>query len=111
MVISTLGTPNNVYTAVWNVTAGVATLVISGVTGFDLTAGMLNSIWDVTTSTFLNTKRVTCTYAYVAGLPVWTYTLFSVPVGTVTGDTLVITLDIPDALADYVVNQYIASKA
>lgn len=109
MTITTLGAPNNVYTAVFN--AGALTLTISGVLGFDLTTNMLNSVWDATVSQFFNCKRVTCTYAYVVGVPVWTYTFFSLPVGVGSGDTLVITLDIPDQLVDYVVDQYIASLA
>lgn len=106
----TLGGHNNIYTSVFTVTGSVATLAISGVQGFDLTTNNLDSVWDVTQSVFFNCKRVTVAYAYVAGLPVFTYTFFSVPAGVASGDTLVITIDVPDEYATIPLLQYSASK-
>lgn len=106
----TLGGHNNIYTSAFAINTGVGTLAISGVQGFDLTDSMLDTVWDVTASKFIPCKRVTVSYAYVAGLPVWTYTFYSLPSGVAATDTLVITLDIPEIYANTAILQYSASK-
>lgn len=108
MAVVILGT-YNVYSAVFSINTGIGSLAISGITGFDLTNSSLNSVWDSTQSVFFNCERVTVTYAYVAGLPVWTVTFFSLPPLVSAGDTLVITLNIPDEFLDYSVLQKIAA--
>lgn len=104
-----LGAPFNLYTAVFDSTE--KTLTISGVQGFDLTDSMLDSIYDSTITTFFDTKRVTLTWSYVSGRPVYVYTFFSIPETAASGDTLVITLDIPDVYANTAILQYQASLA
>lgn len=90
-----LGTPNNIYTSVFSVSA--KTLTISGVTGFDLTDSSLSYIYDVTASKQIPSQRVTCTLTRVAGKPVWVFLFESLPSGVADGDTLTIYLNVPDA--------------
>jgi len=99
----------NLYTKTVDATA--KTLVIGGVTGFDLTENSLDAIWDTTTSAFIPCKGVvTLVMTYVLGLPVYTYTFSSLPAGTAASDTFVITLDIPEYQANYAISQFLASK-
>lgn len=101
-----LGSPSNVYTAVFNSTA--KTLAVSGVTGFDMTDTTLQTIWDVTASKFIPCNRTTVALTYSAGLPVWTYTFFDLPSGVDSSDTLVIQIEIPDTCAIYSILQTLA---
>jgi hypothetical protein len=103
-----VGGYNNVFTAVFD--ESEKTLAISGVSGFDLTEDSLDNIWDTTASKEIPCKRVTMALTFVAGLPVYTYTFFSLPSGLADSDTLVITLNIPDAYATVPCLLYTASK-
>lgn len=106
----TVGGHNNLYTAVFTIVSTVGVLTISGVQGFDMTATNLDSVWDVTQSVFFNCKRVTCTYSYVAGLPVYVYNFYSLPAGVAASDSLVVTIDIPQIFANTAILQYSSSK-
>jgi len=103
-----LGGHNNIYTAALDTTA--KTLTISGVLGFDLTDQSLNNIWDTTASKAIPCNRVTCALTRVSGQPVWVFTFLTLPSGLANGDTLVITLDVPEDKAAYAVQGYMASK-
>ncbi len=110
VVVSNTGNHSNLYSYTWAVAAGVGTLTISGVQGFDLTQAALDTIYDTTLSAFINCKRVTVSYNYLAGLPVWVYTLPYIPTAAQSTDALVVTLDIPQIYAAIALQQYQASR-
>jgi len=109
-MIVPVGGKYNLYSTALDTVA--KTLTFSNIIGFDLQTPMIKSIWSTTHSVAftlgINVSQSVLTY--VAGLPVWTITFTTIPAGVANGDTLVILLDIPDALMNYSVLCYSASK-
>ena len=96
----------NSLTQSWAVTAGVATLIISGNFFFDMWEGSLLRVYDVTTSTDISKfPNLTFTNSFVAGLPVYQW-VFSVPSGTVTGDTVLVYISLSDLELNNLLLQY-----
>lgn len=83
------------------VAAGVAILVVSGETAWDL--GFTDIVRIVNTThagTFYLDPTSTFTQTFTAGLPVYTYTFTQYPATTVTSDTLLVYLNVnPQQLA------------
>lgn len=104
-----LGGKYNLYSAALDTTA--KTLTFSNIIGFDLETSML-TVWNTTRSASLpfGVYASPTVLTYVAGLPVWTITFTQLPAGWANGDTLVILIDIPDALMGFSVACYQASK-
>ncbi len=104
-----LGGKYNLYSAALDTVA--KTLTFSNIIGFDLETPMV-TVWNSTRSASLpfgvNASQTVLTY--VAGLPIWTITFVTIPAGWANGDTLVVLIDVPDALMVYSVLCYSASK-
>lgn len=103
----------NIFTSSFNATT--KTLAISGVVEFqpNVTAnapGSLVEVFDVTQGLDIPLTNVTVAKTKVAGLPVWTFTFPSLPVGVATGDTLLIFFELDLPTATYTVLKYSASK-
>ena len=109
-MIVPLGGKYNLYSAALDTVAG--TLTFSNIIGFDLETPMIKSIWSTTHSIGfqLGYNASQSVLTYVAGLPVWVITFTTIPAGVANGDALVILIDIPDALMNYSVLCYSASK-
>lgn len=104
-----LGGKHNLYMAALDVVA--KTLIISGVNNFPLDKHSLVSVYDTTVSLpFVFTPILNFSWAYVAGLPVYTWTFSQVPAGSANTDTLSIVIDIPQNQSAFSVNEYQASK-
>lgn len=96
----------NSLTQTWTVTAGVATLVISGNFFFDMWQDTLLRVYDVTTSTIIKYGAgTTFATSFVAGIPVYTWT-FPVPAGTVSGDTVLVYISLSDLELNNLLLQY-----
>lgn len=79
----------------WNVTAGVGTLVITGETAWDLQLTDILRIFNTThTGQFGISATTTFSNTFVSGLPTWTWVFTNLPAGTVSGDTLLIYLNV-----------------
>jgi len=102
-----VGNSNNILTSTLDTTA--KTLKINNCTAFDLTQSDLQSVWDTTTSSaFSMTEVLSCVLTTVAGLPVFTYTFRTLPAGVANGDTLLVYLQVPQVMMDFLVLQKIA---
>jgi len=101
-----VGQKNNIYVAAF--TASTKTLTISNVINFSLNKENLVSVYDLTTSAAFNFETTTFSYAYVQGLPVYSWVFDQIPAGAANSDTLNIIISIPDIYANYSVLQYIA---
>lgn len=103
-----VGNSNNILTSTLDTTA--KTLKIANCTGFDLTQSDLQYVYSTTQSVAFSTNNVTgCTRTMVAGLPVFTYTFSALPAGVANGDTLLIYLNVPQEMMNFLVLQKIAS--
>lgn len=92
--MTTIVAKQNNLTQTWTVAAGIATLVISGNIFFDMYLESIVRIYDVTTSTFLPFgPNTTFSNTFVAGLPTYTW-VTTVPTGTVSGDTILVYIDV-----------------
>jgi len=87
----------NTLTYTWTVDTGVGTLVVTGETAWDLHREDILRIFNTThagefgisaTTTFSNT--------FASGLPTWTWVFTNLPAGTVSGDTLLIYLNVTE---------------
>lgn len=88
-----VGKQNNL-TQSWTVAADVATLVISGNIFFDMILSTVVRIYDVTTSTTIPFgPNTTFSNTFVAGLPTYTW-VTTVPAGTVSGDTVLVYINV-----------------
>lgn len=98
-----VGNNNNILTAAFN--ASAKTVAISHCSVCDLDIQNLVSIYDTTVSLYFNLTGVTCAQSTSGGLNVYTYTFLTVPAGSANGDTLIITLNVPQAAAQYMNSQ------
>lgn len=101
----------NILTSTFDTTA--KTLKIANCTAFDLTLADLVYVWDTTQSKEIQSTAVqnciSCTRAWVAGSPVFTYTFSSLPSGVANGDALLIYLQVPTEFMDFLVLQKISA--
>ena len=94
-------TKQNLFTQSWSVTAGVGTITISAVNLWDLGITSLVRIEDVTQSTVFGISGTTTfSQTFTAGLPTYTWVFTNLPAGTVTGDTILVYLDVSPIQAE-----------
>lgn len=91
----------------WAVAAGVGTLTISNNIYFDMKMTDITRIEDTTQGTAFGISATT-TFAssFVSGLPVYVWTFTNLPAGTVTGDTLLVYIDIQPNQLNALLLQY-----
>lgn len=97
----------NTLTYTWNVAAGVGTLVITGETAWDLQEDDILRIFNTThTGEFGISATTTFSNTFVSGLPTWTWVFTNLPAGTVSGDTLLIYLNVTEQQLAIALLQY-----
>lgn len=101
-----VGKQNNI-TSSWTVVAGVGTLVLSNCIFFDLEPNSIIRINDTTQATSFGLSATT-TYSntFTNGLPTFTWVFNNLPAGTVSGDTLLIYLDLTPQQILLLIMQY-----
>jgi len=106
-----LGNKNNILTATFDTVA--KTLTIANCTAFDLTLNDLEYVYSTTASEEIQSATVqnciSCTRAWVAGMPVFIYTFSTLPAGVANTDTLLIYLQVPQVFMDFLQLQVIAA--
>lgn len=99
-----IGNKNNIYTSAFN--AAAKTVALSNITTFDMQFDNLISIYNVTRAAFFNFENMFSASNFAKtydsnGLPVYTWTFDEVPAASANGDTLIITISIPDVFLNY----------
>lgn len=97
----------NTLTYTFTVVAGVATLVITGETAWDLGFTDIVRITNTThAGTFYLDPSSTFSNTFVSGLPTYTWTFSNYPTGSATSDTLLIYLNVNPQQAEVALLQY-----
>ena len=101
-----IGQQNDI-TYSWTVSAGVGTLVVSNLIYWDLKLTDILRIFNTThAGEFGLSATTTFTNGFTSGLPNWTWTFTNLPAGTVSGDTLLIYLDVTPEQIELLILQY-----
>lgn len=101
----------NLYSNTWDVTAGVGTLVVSNIIGFDMSITNISRIENTTLGeSFTIDPLTTFEQSIVSGKPVYTWVFNNLPESSATGDTLVIYLNVSPQQAEFATNQFIATN-
>jgi hypothetical protein len=91
----------------WTVVASVGTLVVSGLDTWDLGLTDIVRVFNIThTGEFKLDPTTTFSNTFVAGLKTYTWTFSQLPAGTVSGDTLLIYLNVTEQQALILLMQY-----
>jgi len=98
----------NTLSYVFTVSGSTGTIVVSGEQEWDLGMYDINRVYDTTNGNakFGVSSTTTFSFAYSAGLKTWTWSFTNLPVGSTTGDTLLIYLNVNPQQANIALLQY-----